>query len=108
MPSGSESLPCSKEHVESLLLLLAGYPHRNVPPIFLQIVSTCIRTFNETLSPDRGRYALGFDGFTPVAEGMETLRDAKPWLMETFSSFQRLQEDHAQLKNNKHFGLIEK
>jgi two-component system, response regulator YesN len=96
-----------EEHLDSLLALLAGFPAQTAKSILFQVKSALIRAANEALSPDTSRNSLGFEDFNQMMDTLETLQDAKPFLMSIMTEYLEKRQLLKQQKNSKHYVMVE-
>jgi len=97
-----------ENHLDTLLMHLSSFHYQKASSVLIQVVAACIRVFNECLSPEKGYQAIGFDLFTTAFGEMETLQDAKPWLMDVHAGFLERQAEYSLLKSSRQYGLVEK
>lgn len=96
------------ESLQGIIDLLKYYPYSEAASILFQIVTVCVRTINQVTSKDNSKYYLNLDEFNNIFSSLQTLNQAKDWLIKVFTEYQQMIEEINQLKNNKHYKMIEK
>lgn len=96
------------KNLEAIFELLKDNSYSEAVSIFFQILTSCIKTINQTTSQQNNRYYLNFDELSSIFSSLQTLDQAKLWLINIFNEYQSMLEEINQLKNSKHYNLVEK
>ncbi len=97
-----------EDHVKDLTALLSFYPYSDAVTFLFQIVTTCIKTFNQVSIQDNQKYSVRLDEFSNILAKFQTVNQAGDWLLTVFEDYQKMIEGIIQLKSNKHFEQIQK
>ena len=96
------------ENLQNVIELVRQYPYSEAVSAFFQIATACIKTVNQTTSQINNMFYLGFDDISNIFSSLQTLDQAKEWLIEIFNEYQQMLEEINQLKGSKHYKMIEK
>lgn len=96
------------ETLQGIMGLLQHYSYPNAVSMSFQIISECIKAINHLTQQDSTRYFLNLDDFSNILNSLETLEQIKDWLIGLFTDYQGMLEQINQLKNSKHYHLVEK
>ena len=88
--------------------LLGNYYYSEVVSVLFQVMTSCIKTINQVTSQESSKRFLNFDEFSSIFSELQTLEQAKNWLISIFDEYQQIVEQINQLKSNKHFKAVEK
>jgi YesN/AraC family two-component response regulator len=95
-------------YINDLTELLKFYPYSEAVTFIFQIITTCIKTFNQVTIQDNQKYSIRLDEFSSILSKFQNLTQVSNWLLNVFEDYQQMIEGINQLKNNKHFDLINK
>lgn len=96
------------KNLEGIFELLKGYSYTEAISIFFQVVTSCIKTINSATTQQSNKFYLNFDELINIFSSLQTLDQAKMWLLNIFIEYQVMIDEINQLKNNKHYNLVEK
>lgn len=96
------------ENLAGIIELLKEYPYSDAVSIMFQIISSCIKVINQLIREDSQKFFINFDEFSSIFSEMQTLDQAKHWLIDTFEEYQKTVEQIVQLKSDRHFKVVEK
>lgn len=96
------------KNLEGIFKLLKGYSYTEAISIFFQVVTSCIKTINCATTQQSNKFYLNFDELSNIFSSLQTLDQAKTWLLNIFIEYQAMIDEINQLKNNKHYNLVEK
>ncbi len=96
------------ETLQNAIELIRCYHYSEAVSVFFQIITACIKTVNQTTSQVNNGYYLSFDDISDIFSSLQTLEQAKDWLIGIFDEYQAMLEQISRLKNNKHYKIIEK
>lgn len=97
-----------QEHINDLTELLRFYPYSEAVTYIFQMITTCIKTFNQVTIQDNQKYSIRLDEFSNILSKFQNLNQVSNWLLDVFEDYQQMIEGINQLKNNKHFDQIKK
>lgn len=87
--------------------LLKNYPYAEAVSVFFQVTTSCIKTINQTTAKANSKFYLNFDELSSIFSSLETLDQAKKWLLNIFDEYQIMLEGIYQLKSSKHYAIID-
>lgn len=93
--------------LDDIIELLKKFPYSRSVSVLFQLITECIKTINQISQQNSAKYYLGLDDINNIFRSFETLEQAKEWLVGKFDSYQEIIEKISQLKNNKHYSLVE-
>lgn len=93
-------------YTKDLTALLGFYPYSEAVSFLFQIVTTCLKTFNQVSIQDNQKYSIRLDEFSNILSKFQTVNQAGDWLLTVFEDYQQMIEGIMQLKSNKHFDQI--
>ena len=96
------------ENLQNVIELVRQYPYPEAVSAFFQIATACIKTVNQTTSQINNMFYLGFDDISNIFSSLQTLDQAKEWLIGIFNEYRQMLEEINQLKGSKHYKMIEK
>ena len=94
--------------LDDIIELLKQYHYSKATSMLFQIITESIKAINQTAPLDNSKYYLGLDDISNIFDTLETLDQAKAWLINIFNAYQEMLENISQLKNHKHYKLVEK
>lgn len=94
--------------LRDIIELLKQYHYSKASSMLFQIITESLRAINQTTQQDNNKYYLGLDDISNVFDSLETLDQAGEWLVNIFGNYQEMLEKINQLKNHKHYKLVEK
>lgn len=95
-------------YINDLTELLKFYPYSEAVTFIFQIITTCIKTFNQVTIQDNQKYSIRLDEFSSILSKFQNLTQVSNWLLDVFEDYQQMIEGINQLKSNKHFDQIKK
>jgi len=81
--------------------------YSDVTSTVFQIITVCIKTINQITIQDSYKYALKFNEFSKIFNSLETLEQAKLWLINLFDDYEKILESINYFKNNKYSDLVD-
>lgn len=96
------------ENLQNVIDLLRQYYYSEAVSAFFQITTACIKTVNQVTSQMNNMFYLGFDDITSIFLSLQTLDQAKDWLVKIFDEYQQMLDEITRLKGSKHYKMIEK
>lgn len=93
-------------HIKDLTALLCFYPYSEAVTFLLQIITACLKTFNQVSIQDNQKYSIRLDEFSNILSKFQTVNHAGEWLLTVFENYQQMIVGIMQLKSNKHFDQI--
>jgi two-component system, response regulator YesN len=94
--------------LHDIIELFKRYPYSKSVSMLFQLITECIKTINQVSQQDSNKYYLGLEDINYTFRSLETLEQAKEWLINIFDNYLEIMEKINQLKNNKHYSLVEK
>lgn len=99
---------CFIKTLNDIFEIIKRYFYSEAASTLFQIITACVKAINQIASQDNSKYSLHFDEFSTIFNSLETLDQAKQWLIKIFIDYQEMLEKINQLKNNKHYNTVEK
>lgn len=93
-------------HLESIINTLKNYIYNDAMVIFLQTMLECIKVMDQVTSGYK-TLRVEFDVFDFKFSDIQTLEQAKKWMIGMFDEYQELIQEIDSLKSNKYFDMIE-
>lgn len=94
------------KHLESFIGILKNYLYQDAIIIFLQVVLECIRDMNQVIAGHRS-IKIDFDDFGLIFGKLQTLEQAKEWMIHIFDEHQALLREIAVVKDHKYYAMVE-
>ncbi|MFF2092957.1 AraC family transcriptional regulator [Paenibacillus sp. NPDC058174] len=95
------------EGLENMAALLRGYVHADAMQALFHVLLVCITQMNQMLNDENKKLGMRFGELNLIFTEMETLGQAKHWLLTQFDEYQKSLESIQHLKENKFYRKIE-
>ena len=86
--------------------MVKNFTYSAAMSVLFQVISNTLKTINESVGRNNTRTILSFHGFNNIFTKLQTLEDVKIYLIDIFDNYQSIKEDVNNIKNNKHFNLV--
>ncbi|MBB6674042.1 helix-turn-helix domain-containing protein [Cohnella nanjingensis] len=93
--------------LDSMTGLLKGYVHSDAIQALFHILLVCITQMNQTINDENKKLGMQFGELNLIFTEMETLEQARAWLLKRFEDYRGNLESIQQLKENKFYRKIE-
>ncbi|WP_042168091.1 AraC family transcriptional regulator [Paenibacillus gorillae] len=95
------------EGLENMAALLRGYVHADATQALFHVLLVCITQMNQMLNDENKKLGMRFGELNLIFTEMETLGQAKHWLLTQFDEYRKSLESIQHLKENKFYRKIE-
>lgn len=95
------------ESLEHMASLLRGYVYADAHQALVHVLLVCITQMNQMINDENKKIGMKFGELSLVFTEMETLGQAKNWLLKQFDEYRKNLESIQQMKENKFYRKIE-
>jgi two-component system response regulator YesN len=95
------------DSLERMDYVLRGYVYKDAVQALFRFLLVCITQMNQTINDENKKLGMQFGELNLIFTEMETLGQAKDWLLKQFDDYRSNLESIQQLKENKFYRKIE-
>jgi two-component system, response regulator YesN len=96
------------ENINYITDLLKKCVYSKAVSMLFQVMTICIQAINETVAQEESNYSLNFEEFNQLFNKLQTVEDAKKWLLNIYNEYEQAYEEVLKLRSNKHGSLVKK
>lgn len=96
-----------QESLDNMVYVLKNLVYADAVQVFFQIILVCITTMDQIIHHENKKFSMHLGELSHIFKDMETLDQAKSWMLKIFDEYLHIIESIKHLKENKFYRVIE-